>query len=238
MPWAGSPREPAQPIREVSDGAVHLAWAAPFQVTPILLCLMETCTTIPGSGHLLRHRHEGRVSPQELIVGAGHVDRVIANADDLLLRYRKDTGRWYLDCKSTIPRSILAPEDLAVTLLVNSQAGWRAFRSLQENGAEVDLTSLPTNPLEQTTVEERCEVAALIATVASWPGFKASLDQIRCALDWIAFDLARVENASAWDTLKTLETSRSRIQLFDSIWWTYFRMIQPVLDRTLVRGTT
>lgn len=207
----------------------------------------------------------------QLILGAGHVDRVIVDADDLLHQYRRDTGCWYLDYESTIPKTTVRPEDLAVTLLVNSQVGWRAFRSLQENGLAINLAVLPQTPLEQTTTAERHEIAAFIATMATWPGFAASVatkvlhkkrpdlipildnqaifgaylnkdwpskparrDSVKNAawifpaLDWIAFDINRPENASAWEALSAIEPSRTRIQLFDSVWWMYFRAIQPV----------
>jgi hypothetical protein len=55
-----------------------------------------------------------------------------------------------------------------------------------------------------------------------------SQDMITTALDWIAFDLNRPENTSAWSVLKEIEPARSHIQLFDSVWWMYFRTMQPV----------
>jgi hypothetical protein len=42
------------------------------------------------------------------------------------------------------------------------------------------------------------------------------------ALDWIAADLTRPENELGWERLRELEPERSRIQLFDMIWWMYF----------------
>ncbi len=68
-----------------------------------------------------------------------------------------------------------------------------------------------------------------------WPQRLAAADTIKdenkicIALDWIAYDLVRAENAAAWDILLALEPNRTRIQLFDSIWWIYFRTQQPVL---------
>jgi hypothetical protein len=202
----------------------------------------------------------------QLTRGAGHPDRIIPDVDILLEQYRRDTGCWYLDYESSIPKTVVVPEDLAVTLLVNSQVGWRAFRSLQEHGATIDLSGLPNKPLEQTTSDERRNIATLIATMATWPGFAASvatkvlhkkrpdlipiLDnqaifgsymnegwpekpawrggvkkeaQISLALDRIAFDIIRPENLSAWKTLHAIEPSRTRIQLFDSVWWMYVK---------------
>lgn len=206
-----------------------------------------------------------------LILGAGQIDRAIPDADDLLIAYRKDIGTTYLNYKPTTPSDTLVPEDIAVTLLVNSQVGWRAFHSLQEHEASFDLTQLPLKSLEQTTPEDRRQLAAFIAWLAQLPGFAASvatkvlpkkrpnlipildnqaifgaymnphwpqqkaqsdsvksLLRINAALDWIAYDLTRPENTQAWQALKAIEPSRSMIQLFDSVWWMYFRYEQPV----------
>ena len=211
------------------------------------------------------------MSSVQLILGAGHLDRIIPDADELLRRYRADTGCWYLDYESSISKTVLTPEDLAVTLLLNSRVSGRAFVSLQKNGPTINLADLPQKPLERTTVEERREVATFIATIATWPGFAASVatkvlhkkrpdlipildnqaifgaymntdwpekaartesikrsDQIFPALDWIAFDITRPENEFAWESLQAIEPSRTRIQLFDSVWWMYFRTIEPV----------
>ena len=209
------------------------------------------------------------MSSVQLILGAGHLDRIIPNADELLRQYRVDTGCWYLDYESSISKTILTPEDLAVTLLLNSRVSGRAFVSLQKNGPTINLADLPQKPLERTTVEERREVATIIATMATWPGFAASVatkvlhkkrpdlipvldnqaifgaymnkdwpkgaahresvrsaDWIFPALDWIAFDITRPENTTAWEALHTIEPTRTRIELFDSVWWKYFH--QPV----------
>jgi Family of unknown function (DUF6308) len=66
-----------------------------------------------------------------------------------------------------------------------------------------------------------------------WPDEPSSTDTIKSltrikeALDWIAHDLVRPENKSAWSHLRAIEPERSRIELFDMIWWTYFRQIEP-----------
>jgi hypothetical protein len=206
------------------------------------------------------------MSSVQLILGAGHLDRIIPDADELLRRYRADPGCWYLDYESSISKTILTPEDLAVTLLLNSRVSGRAFVSLQKNGPTINLADLPQKPLERTTVEERREVATFIATIATWPGFAASVatkvlhkkrpdlipvldnqaifgaymkgaarhesvksaDWIFPALDWIAFDITRPENTTAWQALHIIEPTHTRIELFDSVWWKYFREKQPV----------
>ena len=206
-----------------------------------------------------------------LTVGASQIDRIIPHADDLLRHYREDSGYLYLNYQPVIPHDRVLPEDLAITLLMNSLAGWRACQSLVEHGQDIDLTQLPKKSLEETSPEERGQVAALITQVAQLPGFAASVatkllhkkrpalipildnqaifgaymypewpqrpargdsvksqEMINTALDWIAFDLNRPENTSAWRLLKEIEPARSRIQLFDSVWWMYFRKLQPV----------
>lgn len=67
-----------------------------------------------------------------------------------------------------------------------------------------------------------------------WPEKRSLADSIKAvprikeALDWIAEDLTRPENASVWPQLHAIEPTRSRIELFDMIWWMYFRQVEPV----------
>jgi len=207
----------------------------------------------------------------QLVFGARKLDRVVPDADKLLLRYRHDDGYVYFDYHPTSSGSHIIPEDLAVTLLVNSRATGKAFKSIQKNASSVNLGQLPSKALEATTAAERKVVASLIAKVASWAGFGASLatkvlhkkcpalipmldnqaifgaymnrywpeqkssqdsikDQYRIeqALEWMATDLIRDENASVWLQLQAIEPHRTLIQIFDSIWWMYFRKLEPV----------
>jgi hypothetical protein len=214
------------------------------------------------------------MSSSALTIGAGHIDRVIPKADDLLRQYRDDIGYFYLNYQPITPSDKVIPEDLAVTLLMNSQVGGRAFRSLLEHAHTIELAHLPKKPLEHTSPEERRQVAAMIAKMAQLPGFAASvatkvlhkkrptlipildnqaifgaymypewpqeraredsikdLETICTALDWIAFDLNRPENVGVWEGLHAIEPARSRIELFDCVWWMYFRKKQPVKKR-------
>lgn len=67
-----------------------------------------------------------------------------------------------------------------------------------------------------------------------WPDRRSSADTIKSvprikeALDWIAEDITRAENAATWPALQALEPKRSRIELFDMVWWMYFRRVEPV----------
>jgi hypothetical protein len=53
------------------------------------------------------------------------------------------------------------------------------------------------------------------------------IQRINAALDWIAFDLTRPENTAIWTELRRMEPDRTRIELFDMIWWRYFRRLEP-----------
>jgi hypothetical protein len=206
-----------------------------------------------------------------LIVGAGKLDRDVDRADELLVSYRSDDGLRYLDFQPVTPPDRLLPEDLAVTILINSRVGPAAFKSVQDNAHTLDLALLPDKPLEQTSERERQAVAEVTGSLAKWPGFAASIAtkvlhkkrfrlipildnqaifgaymnprwpeqrsstesiyavaRIREALDWIYLDLARPENASTWTQLEKIEPRRSRIELFDMVWWMYFRKVEPV----------
>lgn len=207
----------------------------------------------------------------QLVLGAHKFDRVIQDVDKLLLSYRNDDGSVYFDYRSTSSGSSIVPEDLAVTLLINSQAKGKAFKSILKHASSACLSQLPSKPLEATSAVERTLVASLIAQVANWPGFAASLatkvlhkrcpalipildnqaifgaymnpnwpaqksrqdsikDQCRIeqALEWITIDLIREENAAVWIQLKSIEPQRTLIEVFDSVWWMYFRKLEPL----------
>jgi len=67
-----------------------------------------------------------------------------------------------------------------------------------------------------------------------WPEKPARADtvkavpRIREALDWITVDLTWPENDSVWLRLQEIEPTRTRIELFDMVWWMYFRQVEPV----------
>lgn len=61
-----------------------------------------------------------------------------------------------------------------------------------------------------------------------WPERRAleetikTVPRIKEALDWIAADVSRPENEPVWVELQRIEPERSRIELFDMVWWMYF----------------
>jgi hypothetical protein len=67
-----------------------------------------------------------------------------------------------------------------------------------------------------------------------WPEQRSAQETIKAtariheALEWIAYDLTRPENQQTWAALHELEPERTRIELFDIVWWIYFRRIEPM----------
>jgi Family of unknown function (DUF6308) len=61
-----------------------------------------------------------------------------------------------------------------------------------------------------------------------WPEKRALADTVKAvprikeALDWIAVDVTRSENEAVWERLQEIEPTRSRIELFDMVWWMHF----------------
>ncbi len=53
----------------------------------------------------------------------GRLVQVLDDAEGLLVRYRTDDRLRYLDHVPTTPPDRLVPEDLAVTILINSRVG-------------------------------------------------------------------------------------------------------------------
>jgi hypothetical protein len=71
-----------------------------------------------------------------------------------------------------------------------------------------------------------------------WPEKRSLMETIKAvprikeALDWIAEDITRSENEPVWPQLQAIEPERSRIELFDMVWWMYFRELEPVTPPT------
>ena len=104
-----------------------------------------------------------------LTIGAGQIDRDIHNIEELLVNYRNNKGYDYLNYQSITPSGRVVPEDLAVTLLVSSNASSLAVQSLMKHGKEIDLSQLPQKPLEETSIEERKLIAKLIIQFMIFP---------------------------------------------------------------------
>jgi hypothetical protein len=206
-----------------------------------------------------------------LTFGSGRLVRVVEDAAALLVAYRDDSGTDYLNFEPITPQDSLLPEDLAVTILINSRVGPKAFQAVQHRAHELDLPSLPRVPLETSSDSDRDRIADVIAQMAAWPGFAASVatkvlhkkrpatvplldnqaifgaymnpgwpdhpsstdsvyshSRIREALEWVWTDLTVAENQGVWNHLATVEPARSRIELFDMVWWMHFRRLEPI----------
>lgn len=110
-----------------------------------------------------------------LIFGSGRLNRVVEDTAALLIAYRDDSGTDYLNFEPSTPFDTLVPEDLAVTILINSRVGPKAFQAVQKRAHEIDLRSLTAIPLEESSDEDRDRVADTITRMAEWPGFAASV---------------------------------------------------------------
>lgn len=110
-----------------------------------------------------------------LTFGSGRLDRFVEDAPALLKAYRSDSGTGYLNFAPITPEDVLLPEDLAVTILINSRVGPQAFQAVQQRGDELDLPSLTKIPLEESSASDRDRIADVIAQMVDWPGFAASV---------------------------------------------------------------
>jgi len=194
----------------------------------------------------------------------------VEGVEDLLTRFDQDIGGpEYFDHKPITCPDAVCLEDLAVTLLVNSRAGSKAALGVLKNCHEINLAQLPGVSLEDTSSLQRDQVADMIATIARWTGFGASIaskmlhkkrprlipildnqalfgaymnelwpkqraksdtvkdrDAIRKTLDCVWTDLNRKENQATWEALAEQRPRRTRIQLFDNVWWVFFKDIE------------
>ena len=107
-------------------------------------------------------------------------NRLVPNAESWLEAFLSDpreTGTAYLDYQPTSSSDSLVPEDLAYSLLMNSNVTGRTFITVWEQGSAVGplLASLPSIALENSTVSQREDVVNLICEIASWPHIKVSV---------------------------------------------------------------
>lgn len=119
------------------------------------------------------------------------------------------------------------PERQAVASVIGTMASWPRL------GASVATKTLhKKRPALIPILDNQAIFGAYMNPL--WPEKRSSADTIKAvprikeALDWIAEDITRPENASVWTELQAIEPARSRIELFDMIWWMYFRQVEPV----------
>ena len=114
----------------------------------------------------------------------------------------------------------------AIARVIGSIANWRGF------GASLATKTLhKKRPRLIPVLDNQAIFGAYMDQ--QWPGKPSSkatvkdAPAIKEALDWIAHDLIRPENKPTWPQLQAMESERSRIELFDMIWWMYFRQVEP-----------
>jgi hypothetical protein len=85
----------------------------------------------------------------DLVVGAGKLDRTLQDVEALVEAYRTDDGLRYLDYQPLTPSDRMVPEDLAVTILINSRVAGAAFKAVQATAMKLPWT--PPLPAPSTT---------------------------------------------------------------------------------------
>ena len=116
-----------------------------------------------------------------LVFGGTVICRHVLDAEDCLRDFldgnkrQRHSGLVYYNHQPVTPCDQIFPEDLGITLALNSRATGRAVSSVSEKGQGLNLRALPSKPLEDTSESERENLAQVLTDVSSWPGFKASL---------------------------------------------------------------
>jgi hypothetical protein len=98
-----------------------------------------------------------------LIFGRAETRRKVPGVESLLRNWAEKEQEWgqlYLNYVPLTPSDHLVVEDLAVTMLLNSQVAAQAARSIYLHGDSLDLRRLPAKSLEETTDDERQAIAA------------------------------------------------------------------------------
>ena len=126
--------------------------------------------------------------------------------------------------------SVLAKKMLAETTdaergqlaeLIGAMTGWPGF------GASVATKLLHKKRPELIPVLDNMAIFGAYMN-QRWPERAALADTIKAvprikqALDWIVVDITRSENEESWERLHAIEPERTRIELFDIVWWMHF----------------
>jgi uncharacterized protein DUF6308 len=174
----------------------------------------------------------------DLVYGAGKLDRVVEDVEDLLREWRvreADWGQLYLEFEPATPSDVLLVEDLAATMLINSRVAGQAAAAVLRNGDSLALASWPDKPLEQTTADERRGLAELIGTMTKWPWVGASLatktlhkkrPRLIPILDNQAIFGAYMN--PAWPERRaSQETIKATARIYEAIEWIYADLTRP-----------
>ena len=105
--------------------------------------------------------------------------------------------------------------------LIGAMTGWPGF------GASVATKLLHKKRPELIPVLDNMAIFGAYMN-QRWPARAALADTIKAvprikeALDWIVVDITRSENEESWERLHAIEPERTRIELFDIVWWMHF----------------
>lgn len=108
-----------------------------------------------------------------------------------------------------------------VASLIGEMTSWRGV------GASVATKTLHKKRPELIPILDNMAIFGAYMN-PQWPDRPAKADtikevpRIREALDWIAVDVSRPENERVWSQLQEMDPARTRIELFDMVWWMYF----------------
>ena len=126
---------------------------------------------------------------------------------------------------SVLPRKMLAETTDAergeLAELIGAMTGWPGF------GASVATKLLHKKRPELIPVLDNMAIFGAYMN-QRWPARAALADTIKAvprikeALDWIVVDITRSENEESWERLHAIEPERTRIELFDIVWWMHF----------------
>lgn len=126
---------------------------------------------------------------------------------------------------SVLPRKMLAETTDAergqLAELIGAMTGWPGF------GASVATKLLHNKRPELIPVLDNMAIFGAYMN-QRWPERAALADRIKAvprikeALDWIVVDITRSENEESWERLHAIEPERTRIELFDIVWWMHF----------------
>lgn len=168
--------------------------------------------------------HEPATSPDRVVVEDLAVTMLINSRVDARQAMGVFRNGARLDL-SVLPEKALGQttdeERQVVAELIGAMTGWPGI------GASVATKTLHKKRPELIPVLDNMAIFGAYM-YPLWPEKRALADtvkavpRIREALDWIAVDVTRSENEAVWSALEEIEPTRSRIELFDMIWWMHF----------------
>jgi len=191
----------------------------------------------------------------------------IVNAEKEIRYFlENDEGKVYYDYKPVTPSDYLYPEDLSITLVLNSMANKNTILSAIKNYKSLKLNALTNKKLVDTNDKDREEIANFIYSITKWPYFSASMvtkvlhkkkphlipimdnqsifgaymnphwpkDKARSdsvndretileTINCIYSDITSEVNLEAFQKLNNLFPQYTIIEIFDMIWWVYFK---------------